>query len=140
MQTIITWNALINYLLIFLICYYTTVLALFYRHDLIRLAGRFKNSERIVVEGDANDDANHSETVLNYVRNLMLDCKDIFYNRTNTPILKEKLIEDIRTKVQRYPMIKGSQYEITMTNHIEQEVENRMGIRLSEDELASIWR
>lgn len=131
---------MINYLLIFLFCYYTTVLALFYRHDLVRLVGRFKNSKQIVVEGDVNDDVNHSETVLNHVRNLMLDCKDIFYNRTNPPILKEELIEDIRTKVRRYPMIKGSQYEITMTSHIEQEIENRMGIRLTEDELVSIWQ
>lgn len=41
MQTLITWPQLITYLFVFLTFYYATVLALFYRHDLIRLAGRF---------------------------------------------------------------------------------------------------
>lgn len=140
MQSLITWNELLTFLFCFLALYYTTVLALFYRHDLVRLAGRFKSSKPLAVEPKAPADKDTSKDIFEQVQRLMQDCRNIFRNTNNAPIQRDKLIESLRAKVQSYPIIKGSHFEVTMTNHIEQETENRLGIRLSNEELDSIWK
>lgn len=145
MQTLITWQQLITYLFIFLAFYYATVLALFYRHDLMRLAGRFgkdkaNHDKDDDLSDEENSDPDNKDKFFEQVQELMSDYKTVFNNITNAPISRTKLIDDIRAKVQRYPQIKGTQYQITLTSHIEQETENRLGIKLSDEELESIWR
>lgn len=142
MKAIITWSELTTYLFLFLLFYYTAVLVLFYRHELVKLAGRFK-SNVAPVDDDSDlpeqEASNYKEQFLEQVQNLMKDCNAIFSNITNAPLSREKLVSDIKSKVGRYPQIKDSEYQISLTNHIEQEAENRLGIKLSEEELEAIW-
>lgn len=145
MQNVITWEQLSIYLFIFLIIYYAVVLALFYRHDLARLGNRFakQNSSDAVYETEESSSATESQdhnALYNNVHELMKNCRDVFINVTNAPIDKNRLIADLRGKVKLYPQIKGTAFQVSMSNHIAQEASNRLGIELEDDELGQIWQ
>lgn len=140
----ITWEQLLIYLFIFLVCYYTAVLALCYRHDLIRLGSRFMRRQspdgEYEVEEQISGEENDYEVLYNHVHNLMKDCRDTFININNTPVDKDRLIADLNRKVKLYPQIKGTAFQVSMSNHFAQEASHRLGIELEDDELERIWQ
>ncbi|WP_157097964.1 hypothetical protein [Niabella ginsenosidivorans] len=145
MQSVITWEQLLIYLFIFLIIYYAVVLALFYRHDLVKLGNRFTKQELadagyLTEESASSNEGSDYDALYNNVHELMKDCKDIFINVTNAPIDKARLIADLNQKVKSYPQIKGTAFQISMSNHIAQEASHRLGIELENDELEQIWQ
>lgn len=147
MQSILTWNQLLSYLFILLIIYYAAVLAVCYRQEVLKLASRFK------IPGDFpkdQEDADEEEPglskreqdsrIYDTVHQLMQDWKVVFSNVANAPIHKEKLIEELHNKAQNYPAIKGTSFEVSLTNHVQQEADYRLGIILTEEEIATIWK
>lgn len=145
MQSVITWEQLLIYLVIFLIIYYAVVLALFYRHDLVKLGNRFAKpeSQHTVYQTEAPASSNERsdyDALYNSVHELMKDCKDVFVNVTNAPIDKARLIADLNRKVRLYPPIKGTAFQVSISNHIAQEASHRLGIELEDDELEQIWQ
>ncbi len=147
MQSLITWNQLGSYTILFLIFYYAAVLAVCYRQEVLKLASRFKRlSDSPMEEEDV--DAKELEvsqmdkvsTIYDTVYALMQDWKVIFSNVTNAPIHKGKLIEDLRKMAQKYPTIKGTSFQISLINHIQQEADYRFGVTLTEEEIEAIWK
>ncbi|MGC4233243.1 MAG: hypothetical protein QM594_09730 [Niabella sp.] len=142
MQNVITWEQLSIYLFIFLILYYAVVLALFYRHDLVRLGNRFtkEGSPDTVDDTEESLSSDEGDTLYTDVHELMKNCRDVFINVTNAPIDKVKLIADLRSKVKLYPQIKGTAFQASMSNHFAQEASHRLGVELEDDELEQIWQ
>jgi len=147
MQSLITWNELFIYTILFLIIYYAAVLAVCYRQEVLRLASRFK------IPGDFpedQEDADEEEPglskreqdskIYDTVHQLMQDWKVVFSNVTNAPIHKDKLIEELHKKAQNYRAIKGTSFEVSLTNHVQQEADYRLGITLTDEEIATIWK
>ncbi|MGN7785791.1 hypothetical protein ACTJIJ_14790 [Niabella sp. 22666] len=147
MQSIITWNQLLSYLFILLIIYYAAVLAVCYRQEVLRLASRFKRPGDLSAEEEDFDDQEtgvskreQDSTIYDTVHQLMQDWKIVFSNVTNAPIHKDKLIEELHKKARNYPAIKSTSFEVSLTNHVQQEADYRLGIILTEEEIAAIWK
>ncbi len=147
MQSILTWNQLLSYLFILLIIYYAAVLAVCYRQEVLKLASRFNRLNDLPVEEDDFDDQEadvskreQESKIYDTVHQLMQDWKIVFSNVTNAPIHKDKLIEELHKKAQNYPAIKGTSFEVSLTNHVQQEADYRLGIILTEEEIAAIWK
>ncbi|WP_157558143.1 hypothetical protein [Niabella aurantiaca] len=140
MQTIMTWGQLLTCLFIFLVCYYAAVLALCYRHDLVTLGSRFMKQELRDAENESSGEESDYEALYTSVHELMRDCKDVFTNVTNAPIDKNRLISDLSRKVKLHPDIKGTAFQVSMSNHIAQEASHRLGVELEDDELERIWQ
>lgn len=141
----ITWEQLLIYLFISLIIYYAVVLALFYRHDLVRLGNRFTKQERSndlykMEEKSSHNEGNDYDYLYNSVHQLMKDCRDTFVNVSNAPVDKDRLIADLSRKVKLHPEIKGTAFQVSMSNHIAQEASHRLGVELDDDELERIWQ
>ncbi|GEM_PF-7071148 len=147
MQSLITWSQLFVYLMIFLPIYYAAVLAVCYRREVLKLASRFYHPEELQLEeADDNEqkgyvsgsqsDKNMYDTVLQ----LMQEWKGIFNNVTNAPIHKGRLIEDLASMARKYPSIKGSSFQISLSNHVQQEADYRLGLKLTDEELEAIWK
>lgn len=145
MQSLITWNELIIYTILFVIIYYAAVLAVCYRQEVLKLASRFKRLDSRSAEEDeeiydpAIPNQDSSEQLYDRVHDLMQDCKTVFSNITNAPINKDKFIEELQRRVKKYPEVKGTAFQISLTNHFEQEAEYRLGIKLNDKELEQIW-
>jgi hypothetical protein len=143
MQSLITWNQLGSYTIIFLIFYYAAVLAVCYRQEVLKLASRFKRFDEDLSNDtiDNSSFTNQDQQVQLYdrVHDLMQDCKAVFRNVTNAPVNKDKLIEELQHRVKSYPEIKGTAFQISLTNHFEQESDHTLGIVLSDRELEKIW-
>ena len=147
MQSLITWNELFFYIILFLIIYYAAVLAVWYRQEVLKLASRFKKfsdspmeEEDVDVKESEVSQMDKASTIYDTVHALMQDWKVIFSNVTNAPIHKGKLIEDLRKKAQNYPTIKGTSFQVSLINHIQQEADYRFGITLTDEEIATIWK
>jgi len=134
MQSLITWNELFIYTILFLIIYYAAVLAVCYRQEVLKLASRIKKSDE-----DLSNDTIDNSSLYDQVHDLMQDCKAVLSNITNAPINKGKLIEELQLRVKRYPEVKGTAFQISLSNHFEQEADHRLGIVLSDQELEKIW-
>jgi len=143
MQSLITWNELFIYTILFLIIYYAAVLAVCYRQEVLKLASRIKKSDEDLSNDtiDNSSFASQDQQVQLYdqVHDLMQDCKAVLSNITNAPINKGKLIEELQLRVKRYPEVKGTAFQISLSNHFEQEADHRVGIVLSDQELEKIW-
>jgi hypothetical protein len=142
---LMTWQQLLIYLFIFLIIYYAAVLALCYRHDLVRLGSRFIKSgspDKVyeTEESHLSDEEKDYDNLYNSVHNLMKDCRDTFININNAPVDRDRLIADLRNRVKLYPQIKGTAFQVSMSNHFAQEASHRLGIELEDDELEQIWQ
>lgn len=140
MQSVISWGQLLSYLFIFLIIYYAAVLALFYRHDLVLLGSRFMKPELRDAERESSGEESDYETMYNSVHELMKDCRNTFTNVSNAPVDKSRLIADLNRKVKLHPEIKGTAFQVSMSNHIAQEASHRLGVELDDDELEKIWQ
>lgn len=140
MQTI-TWGQLFLCLFIFLLCYYAAVLGLYYRAELVAIAGRFNmGSGGSESKDDVEEEPQERVTIYDEVRAVMEASREVFKRHTESPLNKDQLIEDLRAAIRKYPKIKGTSYETSLTNYIEQEVDHRFSTRLSDEELEGIWR
>lgn len=143
MQSVITWNELFIYTILFLIIYYAAVLAVCYRQEVLKLASRFKKFNEDLsndtIENPSTTNQEQQAELYDRVHDLMQDCKAVFSNVNNAPMNKEKLIHELQLRVKRYPAVKGSAFQISLTNHFEQEADHRLGIVLSDQELEKIW-
>lgn len=143
MQSLITWSQLFVYLMIFLPIYYAAVLAVCYRREVLKLASRFKKLDDLSIKQAEFDKLvlNNDQPAKLYdkVHDLMQECKAVFSNVTNAPINKGRLIEELQQRIKRYPEVNGTAFQISLTNHFEQEAEYRLGIKLNDKELEQIW-
>ncbi|HMR81983.1 MAG TPA: hypothetical protein PKE30_02590 [Niabella sp.] len=144
MQNVITWEQLLMSLVVFLFVYYALILFIFYRHDLPFLSSYLKKESSLApyLSGHiADSDNEEPENILyNSVHELMEKCKPLFNAAAGGEITKEYLLNSLRLRVQKYPQLKGTAFQIAVSNHIEQEIDHRLGITLTDSEIDSIWR
>ncbi|MBZ4187622.1 hypothetical protein [Niabella beijingensis] len=145
MQNVITWEQFLICLLVFLLIYYVIVLALYYRDDLGKLGKRFGKQDganAMYKKGNSSipREKHEYESLYDSVHELMKECRGVFSNTNNAPIDRGKLIADLSDKVKAFPQIKGTAFQISMSNHFAQEASHRLGVELNDNELEEIWQ
>lgn len=146
MQSVITWEQLSIYLSVFLFLYYAAIILLFYRKDISLIRSSRKNGAPSLAPYVSPSPASTNSTIepdtilYNSVHELMEDCKPVFQAAVNQQLEKEQVIESLRIRVQRYPQIKGTAFQVAVTNHIAKELDHRLGMILQDDEASALWQ
>lgn len=142
MRGLITWGELFTWLGIFLFVYYAAVLFLFYRKELSSL--RHRNAS--VMEPGAFHEAAPStthekdDTLYNSVLELMEDCKPVFTAAVQQQLSKEQIVASLQVRLKQYPSIRGTAFQVAVTNHIAQEMDHRLSMALSDDDAKEMWQ
>lgn len=116
---------------IFLPVYYAVVLFVFYRKDFL-FSGRPARSLAPYLSEPGID-------VHSAVHELLEDCKPVFQAALTQQLDKQQVLAALRDRVQRYPQIVGTSFQTAVTNHISQELEHRLALRLTDAEAGGLW-
>lgn len=143
MQSVISWEQLLIYVLVFLCCYYAVILFFYYRRDLSLLFTSTRSGHSLAPHAApavGDPAAAAADTALyNSVHELMQDCKPVFQAADSQQLDKDQVLDALRVRVQQYPQIKGTSFQIAVTNHIAQEMEHRLAMQLTDPEADTLW-
>lgn len=143
----ITWAECLTYLAIGLIIYYAVVIVLFYRTAFLYLLkgglsqNRFDKSYPSTASASPGVSAPASESALySQVLELMQDCKPVFKAAVEHSLEKSQIVEALQLRLKKYPQIIGTAFQVAVSNHIDQEIQNRCGLSLSNSDIETLWR
>lgn len=145
MRAVMTWGELIGYAALVNGVYYTAVVGIFFRRELGGLfakRGRESLSPSLSKResGGASTETSSSEaTIYNSVHELLEDCKQVFRAAVEESLEKSQILEALQVRLRKYPSVKGTSFQIAVTNHLEQELDNRCGLKFSESDIEQLW-
>jgi hypothetical protein len=140
MRAVITWEQLLIYISIFLGVYYVFILLLFYRKEWFGLVKRKPVQRMRMTGGETKTNSDPPDAILyNSVLELMEDCKPVFHAAIQQSLDKAQILEALRVRLREYPQIKGTVFQISMTNHIGQEMDHRFNMVLTDEETELLW-
>lgn len=147
MMSRISWEQLSFFLTVALFLYYIVVVFVFYRKDLLATfkAGSSGKSkpEPYLAQTDSSPALHTSDSdkvVYNQVLELLQDCKPVFQAAADQSLEKEQVLEALQLRVQKYPQIIGTAFQVAVSNHIDQEVQARCSFSLEESDIEKLWR
>jgi hypothetical protein len=153
MCSTVSWSAFLQTIIILTVSYYSAVLFIFYRTDLIRWFLEFRNiksktvlqnAAAVTVEEPRTNnpvDKKQNENILpSSMHELMEDLKIVFAEASGDRIKKPELLLKLKKKVKEYPQIKGTDFETAINRLIESESKERCEIILSTQELNVLWK
>ena len=140
MRAVMGWEQLLIFLAVFLGVYYTLILLLFYRKELFGLVKR-KPARRVhATAAESEQRGEQPDRILyNRVLELMQDCKPVFKAAVEQSLEKEQVLAALRVRLQQYPEIRGTAFQISITSHIAQEMDHRLNMVLTDEETELLW-
>jgi hypothetical protein len=150
----VSWSGFLQAILILSAIYYSAVLILFYRNDLIAWFNNFGSAKsKTVLQKNTSSDVDETSTkdihkkpdekeiiLQSQVHDLMEELKIIFIEATGDKIKKPELLLKIQKKLKEYPQIKGSGFDAEVNHQIEFESNEQCEIILSDEELNMLWK
>lgn len=139
-----------SYLAAILLIYYCCIILYFYRIEIKAVlkakmsrspSKKSGNSFTMATSPDStflNTDE-PSSTLNNLVHELIADCEQVFNVAANQQLDKQQAIDALRLCLLQYPQIKGSVFQIAVTNHIVGELQCRLAITLTDLEANQLW-
>ncbi len=148
MQHIITWNQYIIYSVAGLVMYYGFIIFRFYRKDILQIqfpkAGKKKNdssSQGTLFTGSSSNAS--TETAQNTLSPVVHDFVDelivLLKQSAAQHAGKIEIIGAIKKLINKYPKLKGSSFQTSITNLIAAESDTNCNVRLSSNDLADLW-
>jgi hypothetical protein len=137
----ISWAECFTFLTVGLIIYYTVVAFIFYRVEFYAiLKGEYKPSKHAVsYSHEATTSATVENGLYNQVLELMQDCKQVFQEAVDHSLEKSQVVESLQLRLKKYPQIIGTAFQVAVVNHIDQELQTRCGLSLSESDIKILW-
>ena len=123
----VSWPALIEILLILTGSYYAFVFLTYYRRDGLRLIRSHFSP------GHA------TEPKFSQVHELVEDFKRLFALAAKTAMIKEELLQALKSQIREYPGLPDHQIREDLEEHIRIEAREICGISFGEKELRGIW-
>ena|SRR5450432_1527847 len=123
----ISWPLLLEILLILTGTYYAFVFLTYYRRDGLGLI-RSHFSPRPV-----------SEPKFSEVHELLEDFKRLFALAAKTAMIKEELLQALKSHIREYPGLRDKPFKEDLSEHIRIEAREICGITFGEKELAGLW-
>lgn len=146
MDSRISWGQLLNFIGVFLFFYYAVILLVFYRRELstiikTRVRKKVNHAPHLSpqVSGNGGSTGARDEVVYSQVLELMQDCKPVFHAAVEQSLEKEQILDALQVRLRKYPQVKNTAFQVAVSNHIDQELQNRRGLSLSDSELESLW-
>lgn len=140
-----TWGELIGYVALVNGVYYAAVAGIFFRRELGGLlAKRTRESlnpslSKRELRRVSTETSSRETTIYNAVHELLEDCKQVFQAAVEESLEKSQILEALQVRLRKYPLVKGTSFQIAVTNHLEQELDNRCGLKFSESDIEQLW-
>ncbi len=139
----LTWGSYIVVAIALLVVYYVAIGLVYYRRDISQLLAASKAGGSLKPYASSLSSSSHTAEpdmgLYNTVHALMEDCKPVFQAAVSQQLEKTLVLEALHLRVQRYPQIKGTAFQVAMTNHITQELEHRLSMTLTDEEANDLW-
>jgi hypothetical protein len=149
----ISWSGFIWFILILAIPYYLFVLSIYFRKEILAFMHNPSLWRRPVSEGVALSEAapflkpeelpvtaSSDDISISVVHDLLEDLKNIFSKASNSKMVKEELVQAIRSKLKTYPHLQGSDLQEDIANHIRIEVKDKCSFELTGDDIRRLWQ
>jgi hypothetical protein len=148
----ISWSTFAVLLVLILTVYYLYVLIVYYRKEIFSLGAINKKSssvnnpktaslksnnrqkEKSSIEPDKSGDESFTK-----VHELLEDLKELLLHASETKMIREELIQAIRSKLKSYPLIGETDLIEDINNHLVQEAKDKCAIELYPEDLKQIW-
>jgi hypothetical protein len=142
----ISWYEFIQILLFVVAIYYISVTALFYKKEIIslfihrRTIGRLPVNIKKAILSRNESSADKSENIaFTAVHELLEDLKVLFIESSETKMVKQELLQAIRSTLHRYPQMKETDLVDDINNHITLEVKKVCNLDVLPEDLKSVW-
>lgn len=142
----ITWEQFLTFTAILMAIYYGYIIVAYFRKDIMVLAARPPEKKSGTNPLPAGNHAGLPQSGINTydihistVHELMDELNNIFRKCASQDFKKPEFLMAVQLKLGSYPQIKGTPFQVSVTNHIETEALSKCGIRLEEEELQSLW-
>jgi hypothetical protein len=148
----ISWSSFAWILVLILIAYYLYVFLVYYRKEIFSLGSINKksvgenNTRKIPLTKDTSDidkpsmESNKSiEDSFTVVHELLEDLKELFMHASETKMIREELIQAIRSKLKTYHLIGQTDLVEDINNHLIQEAKDKCAMELYPEDLKQIW-
>lgn len=123
----ISWPLLLEILLVLSGGYYGFVFLAYYRRDgLLLIRTHFSRGQP-------------SEPKFSEVHELVEDLKRLFALAAKTAMIKEELLQALKSQIREYPGLRDNQIREDLSEHIRIEAREICGIHFGEKELRGIW-
>jgi hypothetical protein len=152
MLSSISWTSFFWMLIPLVILYYLLVLIFYYRKDLFSLQRYTHESENEFSNYASTLSSNSEQTGLPYpsskqieeytpdtVHELIEDLKFLFVHASKTNMVKEELVQAVRSSLKKYPGIGQNGYLEDLNWHITQEARENCRLELLPEDLKRIW-
>jgi hypothetical protein len=142
----ISWFEFLQILLFILVCYYLLTAVLFYKKEIASLFA-YKmingNPEPHVTrsprpENNSNDGNDENDSFVS-IHELLEDLKVLFNKASETKMIKEELLQAIRSRLNSYPKIKETDLVDDINIHLTAEAKEVCAMDLSVEDLRMIW-
>jgi hypothetical protein len=152
MLSSISWSSFLWMLTPLVILYYLFVLLFYYGKDLFSLQRGYHRSENEFFSAASTSSSNTEETSLSShlskqadehspdtVHELIEDLKFLFVHASKTKMVKEELVQAVRSSLKKYPGIGQNGYLEDINWHITQEARENCRLELLPEDLKLIW-
>jgi hypothetical protein len=148
----ISWSSFAWILVLILIAYYLYVFVVYFRKEIFSFGSINKksvtenNTLKIPINKDTSSIDKPSmesdksvEDSFTLVHDLLEDLKELFLNASETKMIREELIQAIRSKLKTYPLIGQTDLVEDINNHLVQEAKDKCAMELYPEDLKQIW-
>lgn len=131
-----TWMDFIMMILISVTIYYTFIVAVYYRNNVMRF---FKGRGKAELAYGYDEDVVDTFSGFDELEETVEDIRHKILEKAGKEASKTELLEQIRERLANYDGLRRPAYRIALTNFIIQNAESICGITFSEEELDEEW-
>jgi len=135
----ISWHQFITTLIILLLIYYFLVIFIYYRKDLVKVSKQGLPKKQQASVAVKVESADTNTLLFSTVHELMEELKGIFHNASKNDYPKEELLMALEVKLRDYSKLKGTPFQVSINNHMEQESKDKCQTVLTEMDIRNLW-
>ncbi len=139
----ISWQEYFEVLSLLVVLYYSTVLMLYFRGDILQLArqGLRKSIKKPPISQlDApSSTIENNHTLFSSVHELMEELKLLFEAAAQKPLQKQELLIALQLKLGEYNQLKETPFQVAVNNHIMEQSLTQCDIPINDIDIKQIW-
>jgi hypothetical protein len=142
----ISWGQFLSVAIILMAIYYGYLIIAYFRKD-IQAAARKKISRKAGTNPPITADSaelpvpgkNPYDTHITTVHELMDDLNNVFNRCADQNLKKTEILMAVQLKLDNYPQLKGTPFQVSINNHIETVTLIKCGVLLETEEIKGLW-
>lgn len=145
----ISWSQFFWFLITVLILYYIYVAMTHFSKGIIQfflkrvekpsLSIKAQTPKQVLSTNALSSNEMQSEKQLSFIYDMLEDLKNLFSSASKTKIVKEELVQAIRTRLNNYAKIKDKYVLEELNQHICLEAKEQCGIDIYPEDIKRIW-